>query len=102
MRYLITDTKTIEYDFLDTLSVEDKKVIGTLFDIANSYYLLIQKVLIKCNNMYIHIVRDNKGNILIQDLRGNSSLRFSNSKNIDRWIDINDFLEEKFSLRGIN
>lgn len=97
MRYTVLDTMQIDYSFLDKCSVDDKKLMGMIFDIAKSHYLIIQKIRIKANNMTIYIVRDNKANYLVQDLRSNC-IRFSNSRNIDRYIDINDFLEGKLSF----
>lgn len=92
MRYRVLDIKEIDYSFLDTMNSNDKKIMGMIFDISKSQYLYIEKIQIKCNDMYIYIVRDNHFNYLIQDLRSNC-LRFSKSRNIDRWIDINDILE---------
>ena len=94
MNYRVLDTKEIDYSFLDTMNSNDKKIMGMIFDIVKCQYMYIQKIQIKCNNMYIYIIRDNKHNRLVHDLRSDC-LRFSNSKNIDRWIDINDFLEAK-------
>ena len=94
MNYRILDTKEIDYTYLDKMNDNDKKIMGMIFDIAKSQFLYVQKIQIKCNNMYIYIIRDNKENRLMQDLRSDC-LRFGKSKNIDRWIDINDFLEGK-------
>lgn len=97
MRYRVLDLMEIDYSILDKQTVEDKKVIGMIFDIAKTQYLYIEKIQFKCNNFIIYIVKDTNNRVLIHDLRGDC-LRFSNSKNIDRWIDINDFLESKFSF----
>lgn len=92
MRYNILDTKEIDYSFLDTLNSEDKRIMSMIFDIAKSQFLYIQKMQLKSNNFIFYVLRDNNGNYLVQDLRKNC-IKFSNSKNIDRWLDINDFLE---------
>lgn len=97
MRYKVLDLMEIDYSFLDKQSEEDKRVMGITFDIAKTQYLYIEKIQFKCNKLIIYIVKDSNNRILIQDLRENC-LRFSNSKNINRWIDINDFLENAFSF----
>ena len=97
MRYRVLDLIEIDYSFLEKQTEEDRKVLGTVFDIANIQYLYIEKIQFKCNNFIIYIVKDNKNRVLIHDLR-KDCLKFSNSKNIDRWIDINDFLEGSFNF----
>ena len=97
MRYRVLDLMEIDYSILDKQSDDDKKVLGMIFDISKVQHLYIEKIQFKCNNMIIYIVKDSNNRILVHDLKSDC-LRFSNSKNIDRWLDINDFLEGKFNF----
>lgn len=90
MRYTVIDTKTIDLSFLDSMSNDERELMEKIFSISGFDSLVIQKTKLKCNNVMWYFIRDGKGRHLIIDLRGNSCLRFSNSKNINRWVCLHD------------
>lgn len=91
MRYRKLETKEIGYNFLYTLSEEDRKFMSVIFDISKVQYLYIEKIQWKSNNFVFYCLRDREKNYLVTDNRKNC-LRFSNTKNVDRWIDLNDLI----------
>ena len=91
MKYRKLKTKEIGFDFLNTLSEEDRKFMGVVFDISKVQYLYIEKIQCKSNNLIFYVLRDRAKNYLVTDNRKNC-LRFSNTKNSDRWIDLNDLI----------
>ena len=98
MRYQVLDLMEIDYSILNNQSIDDKKLLGMIFDIAKVQYLYIEKIQFKCNNMIIYIIRHPTNKMVLSVDSRSDCIRFSTTKNIDKWIDINDFLEGKFSF----